>query len=170
MTIETIPVFLIPAADSRKTSIGAVMKYTIEQITHGEDELILKYKTLSSEVENILTFIQKRQWKLSGKSEHGEILFSPDEILYIERVDDRIFAYTENAVIQLNKSLQSLETLLNDRKYFRCSKSMIVNIDKIKHLKSRPSNRIEAVMLNGEHIMISRTYASEFRKILRGEL
>lgn len=146
------------------------MKYTIEQITHGENELILKYKNLSSEVEAILTFMDKRQWKLLGKSDNGDVLFSPDEILYIEKVDDKTFAYTEELIIQLNKSLQSLEILLNDEKYFRCSKSMIVNIDKIERLKSLPSNRIDAIMLNGEHIIISRTYASEFRKILKGDM
>ena len=46
---------------------------------------------------------------------------------------------------------------------------MILNIDKVASLKSMPSNRIDATMRNGEHIMISRTYAVEFRKRLRGE-
>ena len=46
---------------------------------------------------------------------------------------------------------------------------MIINIDKIATLKSLASNRIDATLTNGEHIMISRTYASEFRRILKGE-
>lgn len=146
------------------------MKYTIEQITHGEDELILKYKSLSPEVEEILALIDKKPRKLSGKSEQGEVLFAPSEILYIEKVDEKTFAYTKELVIQLNKSLQALELLLHEEKYFRCSKSMIVNIDQIERLKSLPSNRIEAIMSNGEHIIISRTYASEFRKLLKGDL
>jgi len=84
-------------------------------------------------------------------------------------VDDKTFAYTESQVIQLDMALNRLEMVLTDIKYFRCSKSMIVNIDKVERLKSLPSNRIDAVMMNGEHILISRTYASEFRKILKGD-
>jgi len=46
---------------------------------------------------------------------------------------------------------------------------MIINIDKVKELKSLSSNRIDALLINGEHILISRTYASDFRKRLRGD-
>lgn len=59
--------------------------------------------------------------------------------------------------------------MLDDEKFFRCSKSMIININRVERLKSLPSNRIDATMQGGEHIMISRTYASDFRRLLRGE-
>ena len=44
----------------------------------------------------------------------------------------------------------------------------MINIDKVERLKALSSNRIDATMINGEHIIISRTYASEFRRILKG--
>ena len=55
-------------------------------------------------------------------------------------------------------------------RYFRCSKSMIINVNKVEMLKSMPSNRIDATLVSGEHIIISRTYASDFRKLLKGEM
>ena len=69
----------------------------------------------------------------------------------------------------MDMSLYSIELLLNDEHYFRCSKSMIINVDKVERLKSMSSNRIDATLVNGEHIIISRTYASDFRKLLKGE-
>ena len=45
---------------------------------------------------------------------------------------------------------------------------MILNIDKIERLKSLPSNRIDATMKGGEHILITRTYATELRRRLQG--
>lgn len=69
----------------------------------------------------------------------------------------------------MNYTLQQLEVLLQKEYFFRCSKSMIMNINKVAGLRSLSSNRIDATMENGEHIMISRTYASDFRKRLRGE-
>ncbi len=145
------------------------MKYSANQITQGEDELILNYQEINSEVDAILSFMGKRGRKIQGKVDQSTIMLSPDEILYVEKVDEKTFAYTDQQIVQLDLSLSNLELFLNDIKFFRCSKSMIVNIEKVERLKSLPSNRIDAIMYGGEHIIISRTYASEFRKRLRGE-
>ena len=72
-------------------------------------------------------------------------------------------------VIQLDLSLVTAELILDDEKYFRCSKSMIVNVGKVERLRSMPSNRIDATLASGEHIIISRTYAADFRRLLKGE-
>lgn len=145
------------------------MRYIVNQIQDGEDELILNYRQMNSEVEAAIAFMEKNQKKLIGKVDGERVVFLPEDILYIEKVDDRTFAYTEDNEIQLDMSLYAIELLLNDERYFRCSKSMIVNINKVKRLKSLSSNRIDATLINGEHVMISRIYASCFRKLLRGE-
>lgn len=145
------------------------MRYIINQISDGEDELILNYRHLNPEVEAVLAFMEKKPQKLLGKIQGETIVFSPEDILYVEKVDDKTFAYTVDHVIQLDMSLYSVELFLDDKRYFRCSKSMIVNVQKVEKLKSMSSNRIDVTLSNGEHIMISRTYASDFRKLLRGE-
>lgn len=145
------------------------MRYIVNQRDGGEDELILNYQQLNKEVEAVLVFMEKHQKKLIGKRNGEKIVFSPEEILYVEKVDDRTFAYTTDREIELDLSLHSIELMLDDERYFRCSKSMIVNINKVERLKSMSSNRIDVTLINGEHIIISRTYASEFRKLLRGE-
>ncbi|MBO5303107.1 MAG: LytTR family transcriptional regulator DNA-binding domain-containing protein [Lachnospiraceae bacterium] len=144
------------------------MKYTIKQILSGEDELILKYKKLNPDVEHILQFLNNEQEKLNSYDDKTLIRLEPSDILYIESVDGKTFAYTMDKVLRMDYTLYRLEQLLKDIRFFRCSKSMILNIDKVKSLKSLPSNRIDAAMCNGEHILISRTYASDFRKRLKG--
>lgn len=143
------------------------MKYTIRQITEGEDEIIVQYRSMTPDIERILNFINGSNKKLSGWKEKTLTLIDPNTILYIESVDGKVFAYTTEDVLRLDSSLNQLEQLLTDINFFRCSKSMIVNINKVESLKSLPSNRIDASMCNGEHIMISRTYASDFRKRLK---
>ena len=145
------------------------MRYTINQVTSGEDELILNYREFNPEVEAAIAYIERHQKKLQGKCDGEIVIFSPEDILYIEKVDEKTFAYTLNQVIQLNISLSTAEMVIDDISFFRCSKSMIVNINMVERLRSMPSNRIDVTLVSGEHIIISRTYASDFRRLLRNE-
>lgn len=145
------------------------MRYIINQKDIEEAELILNYQSENEEVKAALLFMERCQRKLVGKSNGESLLISPEEILYVEKVDDKTFVYTESNELQVDMSLYSLELFLDSVNYFRCSKSMIINISKVERLKSLPSNRIDCTLQNGEHIIISRTYASDFRKLLKGE-
>lgn len=145
------------------------MKYTIEQIKQGDDELILRYQNLNQEVEHIMNFMSFSEKKLVGTKDGSQIVVDVKQILYIESVDRKTFVYLEDDVVRVEYTLTQLERMLNSPRFFRCSKSMIMNIDKVKVLDSLASNRIDATMCNGEHIIISRTYASEFRRRLKGE-
>lgn len=144
------------------------MKYTMERIPEGEDEVILRYSHMTPEVERIWNLLHGNPGKLTGWKGKTRVVLDVDKILYIESVDGRTFAYTSEDVFAVDDTLNKLGQFLNDVNFFRCSKSMIINIDKVQSLKSLPSNRIDAVMCNGEHVMISRTYASDFRKRLKG--
>lgn len=143
------------------------MKYTIRQIAEGEDEIVLKYRNMTPEIERLISLLCREQPKLTGWKDKCLTVLERSKILYIESVDGRTFAYTETDILRLDYTLNGLEQLLDDINFFRCSKSMILNIDKVTSLKSLPSNRIDATMCNGEHILISRTYASDFRKRLK---
>lgn len=50
--------------------------------------------------------------------------------------------------------------------FFRCSKSMVLNADKIEYIKPSVSGRFEAVLTNGETVIVSRKYVSELKRLL----
>lgn len=143
------------------------MKYTINHISTGEDEVIVNYLVMTPEIERIVNFIKGEQTRLIGWQEKQQKVIDIKSILYIETVDGSTFAYTETDVLKLDYTLAQLEQQLNDINFFRSSKSMIINIDKVDSLRSLPSNRIDVRLVNGEHTIISRTYASDFRRILK---
>ncbi len=144
------------------------MKIDIRQIDTGEDEVIVRYREKTYRIQKILDAVEGGDAKLYGKKDGDTVSIDPGDVLYFETVDDKLFAYTAADVYRLDGSLARLLEDLNDVRFFRCSKSMIINIDKVERLKSLSSNRIDACMEGGEHILISRTYASEFRRILKG--
>ena len=144
------------------------MKIDIEKIETGEDEVIVRYREKTYRIRKILDAIEGGETRLYGKKDGDTVSVDPGDILYFETVDDKLFAYTLQDVYRLDGTLSGLLEELNDVRFFRCSKSMILNIDKVERLRSLSSNRIDACMEGGEHILISRTYASEFRRILKG--
>ena len=144
------------------------MKITINYLPECENEVILNYSEITPEVSRIIHFLQNKSTTLIGREEKETVCINVEDVLYIETVDAKTFAYTQKSVVRLELSLVSLMDRLDDIRFFRCSKSMIINIAKIECLKSLPSNRIDATILGGEHVIISRKYASELRKILKG--
>lgn len=144
------------------------MKHTIQIIREGAEEVIIRCREVTPEVERILALLQEPAARLIGTRDGRQHVIDPARILYIESVDGRTFVCTAEDVLQVEHTLTQLEALLDKVRFFRCSKSMILNIDRVTALKSLACNRIDATMQGGEHIIISRTYASEFRRRLKG--
>ena len=100
-------------------------------------------------------------------TETGEHFNIPiDAILYIESVDKKTFIYTENQTLMSEKRLYELEELLDRRDFFRCSKSVILHLNKVQQLKPEITRNILATLVNGERVVISRRYAPELKKLL----
>ncbi len=145
------------------------MRIDIQKIREGEESVVIRYIEPNPAVDRIVGILNGQNNRLWGKAEGQSIGVDPAEILYLESVDDAVFAYTNEHVLRLDGTLSSFMQEWADESYFRCSKSMVININKVVSLKSLSSNRIDATMEGGEHIIISRRYASEFRRILKGD-
>lgn len=144
------------------------MKLTMEKIAHGEDEVIIRYREKNGQIDAVAAMVRGMEQKICGSAEGGQVLFWPEEIFYLESVDGSTFAYLRERVCRVPMSLGELAAAFAGRGFFRCSKSMVLNIYKISHLKSEPGSRIRATMENGEQVMISRKYAKQLRQILKG--
>ena len=145
------------------------MKIDIQKITEGEEMVVIRYMERTPEINRIIGILEGTDNKLWGKTEAGSICIDLTDILYLESVDDKLFAYSGDKVIRIDGSLSSFMMDMDDGSFFRCSKSMVINVNRVMALKSLSSNRIDATMEGGEHIIISRRYASDFRRLLKGD-
>ncbi len=145
------------------------MKIDIKQINEGEESIVIRYKENNATINRITRILQQESVRIWGRNDEGNVSIDIDDILYIESVDDRLFAYTANEVVRIEGSLNSFMTENDNDTFFRCSKSTVINVNRVKLLKSLSSNRIDAMMENKEHIIISRRYSSEFRRFLKGD-
>ena len=88
------------------------------------------------------------------------------DIYYFEIVDGCSFLYCEKSVFKCRQKLYEFEKLCRNSMLFRCSKSMILNADKIQYVRPSVSGRFEATLANNEKVIISRQYVGELKRLL----
>jgi len=104
-----------------------------------------------------------------GKTNDKTISLPLSQIYYFDSVDNKTFAYDKNTVYDVNLKLYQLEEKLVNTPFIRVNKSMIVNTRKLKTFKSTINGRMEATLINGEKVKISRSYVPLLKEKLGGK-
>ena len=103
---------------------------------------------------------------VSGKKDGALHRLKLSEVYYFEVVDDASFIYTRGDVYEAREKLYEFEALCAGSGLFRCSKSMILNAEKIDYIRPSLSGRFEAVLSNGEKVVVSRRYVADLKRLL----
>ncbi|MBF2702993.1 LytTR family transcriptional regulator DNA-binding domain-containing protein [Listeria welshimeri] len=119
------------------------------------------------DIEKVTNIVLSLEEKISVKKDGETYLLEPKVILYFEAVENKIFVYTEEEVYETNWKLYELEKRFDESSFFRCSKSMILNIEWIEKVAHGFNGRFEASLLNNEKVIISRQYAKVLKQKLQ---
>ncbi|MBC1952526.1 LytTR family transcriptional regulator [Listeria welshimeri] len=119
------------------------------------------------DIEKVTNIVLSLEEKISVKKDGETYLLEPKVILYFEAVENKIFVYTEEEVYETNWKLYELEKQFDESSFFRCSKSMILNIEWIEKVAPGFNGRFEASLLNNEKVIISRQYAKVLKQKLQ---
>jgi DNA-binding LytR/AlgR family response regulator len=138
---------------------GEAMKITVDESQlYEEPEVILKCRELDMPLRRIIAAIRLANGKLLGKQDTVSHVIDAEEVFYFESVDNKVFIYTEKQVFETSLRLYEIESRFEDTDFFRASKSIVANLSKIASFQAVFNGRFEAVMQNGEKIIISRQY------------
>ena len=142
-----------------------MFKVTIKQVERDvEEEIVVKCHEISDEVLRVVEHLKRGNEMILG-ARNDEIFRIPiKEIYYVESVDNKTYIYLQKNVYDSKLKLYEIEENYASTKLFRCSKSMIVNIAKIRSVTPSVNGRFEAKLQNGEIIIISRQYVQAFKK------
>ncbi|MCL2373603.1 MAG: LytTR family transcriptional regulator DNA-binding domain-containing protein [Defluviitaleaceae bacterium] len=142
------------------------MKIIFEEPPAGaEEQIIVQCRNITPQLMNILNTIKQPDNMLVAYIDNEIHRVSPSDVFYFEAVDKKTFVYCAREVYESKLKLYELnEMAMND--FFRVSKSVIVNLRKIKSIIPSFSGRVEAVLENKERVIISRQYVSELKKVL----
>ena len=142
------------------------MKIIIEEPPEGEEErIIVQCREISPELLSVLNSLKNPTDTLIAHMGSEIHRIKPADIFYIEAVDRKAFIYGEKNVYEAKQKLYELEELAM-KDFLRISKSVIVNVNKIKTLIPSLSGNAEAVLINNERVVISRRFINNLRETL----
>jgi len=148
------------------------MKVTLEKVNTPEEEgALIKAAEVNEGIRNAVDLLENNCRRilvseLSEERSSGEtVMLGTDQIYYTESIDKKTFIYTKEKCYGTRLRLYELEDTLNAN-FFRCSKSLIVNIRKIRSVRSELNGRMIAELLNGEQLVISRNYVKDLKRKL----
>ncbi len=142
------------------------MRVRFEQVDAKEKEqALIRAMEKSEDILNAMDLLENGSGGIAVTKDRSTWLCRLTQIYYIESVDKRTYVYTKNDCFETRSRLYELEEKLGIY-YVRISKSMIVNLRKIRNVSAEPGGRMAAVLLNGERVMISRSYVREIKRRL----
>ena len=135
------------------------MKISIENVSpHQDVEVIIRCYEVNDEILELLEKLKTKSSTLLGYKGDAIYQINPSNVYYFESVDNKVFIYCQDKIYECKLKLYELEQICDQRRFFRASKSLIVNIAKISFVKPSISGRFETTMDNGEKVMVSRQY------------
>ncbi|ADZ84768.1 LytTR family DNA-binding domain-containing protein [Cellulosilyticum lentocellum] len=143
------------------------MKIIIEDVVEGEEEtIIIRCHELDEALLQTIYGIKMQHQKIVGFDKGIIHMIIPNEIYYFEAVDNKIFIYCKEKVYESKLKLYEIENMYAHTDFFRASKSIILNLTKIKHLSPAFNGRFEALLDNDEKVIISRQFVPELKRKL----
>ena len=143
------------------------MKISIENISPDkEEEIVIRCHEINDEILGLMRRFKSPSSSLIGYDDATIYQLRLPDVYYFEAVDNKVFIYCRDKVFESHQKLYELENLVGGKKFFRASKSVIMNIAKIACVKPSISGRFEASMDNGETVVVSRQYVPVLKTML----
>jgi DNA-binding LytR/AlgR family response regulator len=129
-----------------------------------EDMILIRCKDLDESLLKLIYNLKMGNEKLVG-TKNGKIsMIEPKNVYYFEAVDNKVFLYCEQEVYETKLRLYEIEKEFHQTDFFRASKSVIINLSRVKSINPIFNGRFEAILENQERIIISRQYVADLKQ------
>lgn len=129
-------------------------------------EIQIRCKEKNEYVKQLAATIVEEPLIINGRSKNEYTQICLKDIYYFESVDSRTYIYCKDNIYESDLKLYKLEEKLYGTKFVRINKSCIMNISKLKKVKGQINGRLLATLLNGEKLVINRSYVQEVKRKL----
>ena len=137
-----------------------------ERLEMEKPEVTIAYSEMTASVKRVADFVRSVEQTILCKKDEEECSVPVGDIFYIESVDKKTFVYCEKDVYMCSLRLYEIEKIVEQAGFVRVSKSTILNIERLKGVKTLVNSRLEAILSNGERVCVTRKYLKDIREAL----
>ena len=142
------------------------MKTRIELISENQpEEIVVRCYQITDEIQNMISFIENDK-KIIGYKRGTAYPLKMTDIYYFEIVDQKAFIYCEKEIYESKMKLYEFEHETEGTSFFRASKALVINADKIDSIKPSLSGRFEVILTNKEKLIVSRQYVRVLKHMI----
>ncbi len=138
-----------------------------ENLAQKEIEVLIKYARKNHTVDRLISLIKSADCSINCRDDSRQLKISAVDIYYIESVDKKTYVYCEKSVYRTELRLYELLNMLSNSGFVQISKSCIVNINVLDSIKPLANSHIEATLMNGERITVTRKYIADIKTKLQ---
>ena len=143
------------------------MKITLhEGLDLSEPEIEIRCHIADPRLKRLIDYIHQYSFSLEGRIGETSFYLHSEEIIYVDSADGRTFLYSGKNVYESRETLASLEEKLANTTFVRISKNCIVNTAWLKSVSPLWNHRLEALLKNGEKLIVSRNYIPALKEKL----
>ena len=132
--------------------------------------VIVEYPEYDKSVDNLINKIKNMSISFTGKSDGKTVSIDISDIYYIENVERKIFLYSRKDVFRYDGSMADIESSIAETDLVRTSRTCFMNVSHLKEIMQIKNSHLEAVLDNGEKLIVSRKYLKDIKKIFRRKL
>lgn len=133
-------------------------------------EVQIRYPIMNVHVKQLIQKIKSTEIKIVGSDSGEDTVLNIYDIFYIESVERKTFIYTKDQIYRSSKKLYQLFDELKEFGFVQINKACILNIDVLESVETIFNSRLKAKLINGEQVIITRTYIPEIKRLLDGEV
>ena len=131
--------------------------------------VIIEYPEWNESVDSLVRKIGRMDLSFVGKTDDGSVNVSISDIYYIENVERKLFLYTKDEVFRFDGTMADIESRIYETGLVRISRTCIMNTEYLTQIRQIRNSHLEAVMENGEILIVSRKYLPDIKRIFKKE-
>lgn len=127
---------------------------------------VVTVTTSLDRLDNLLAALSLTEETIAGKNGEETSFVPLSSVDYFESVDDRLFFYTEHETYECPARLKQIEEKLGALPFARVSKTVIVNLERLRSIRPEKNSRLVATFLSGEQVIVNRQYVKSIKQKL----
>lgn len=118
------------------------------------------------QIRNILELMALEKKTLILETTDGWVQLNVAEMTYLESFGDEIYMHTVTESLRIRQPLYQLEDMLKPYAFVRIGKSFIVNMNKIRYIRTGFNAKLDLELTDGTHLEVSRSFVKPFKTAL----